>query len=101
MMCHAFPVLVGLLALVTASVVPSAAADSQALPFPELAPEEIQVPDWDPERPLPHSVLAWHHCPAMVRPLLEVGSAVDDSTLSIRTRRMLAAIVASRNECRY
>lgn len=72
-----------------------------SIPLPDPAPEEIAVPNWDPDRPLSNSVRAWHYNPDLVLPLLEVGDAIDNSAIDFKTGRMLAAVVASRNHCLY
>ena len=71
------------------------------LPLLNPAPEEIAIPNWPGDRPLPNSIRAWHYNPDLVSPLLEIGQAVDNSILDIKMRRMLAAVVASRNKCLY
>ncbi len=71
------------------------------LPLLNPAPEEIVIPNWPDDRPLPNSIRAWHYNPDLVNPLLEIGQAVDNSILDIKMRRMLAAVVASRNKCLY
>jgi len=96
---------VGLLALtLLTSAFHSTWAESEleaALPLPELSLEDIAVPNWPGERPLANSVRACHYNPKLVRPLLEVSGAVEDTTLSFAMRSMLAAVVASRNHCLY
>ena len=72
-----------------------------ALPLPDPLPDEIAVASWPEGRPLPNSVRAWHYNPTLVTPLLEVGRAVDDASLPLVTKRMLAAVVTSRNRCLY
>jgi hypothetical protein len=72
-----------------------------ALPLPDPAPDEIAVECWPEGRTLPNSLRAWHYNPGLVAPLREVGAAIDDSTLPPVIKRMLAAVVVSRNHCLY
>ena len=72
-----------------------------SLPLPDPSPDEIAVPNWSADRQLPNSTRAWHYNPDLVRPLLEVADAVDNTILDFRMRRMLIAVVASRNYCLY
>ena len=91
----------GFLAIVSVLLAVSSQAAQPSLPLPSPAPEEVAIDNWIGERDLSNSVRAWHYNPAMVQPLLDVGSAVEDTTLTLRLRRMLALVVASLNECRY
>jgi hypothetical protein len=72
-----------------------------ALPLPDPTPDEIAVENWPEGKPLPNSVRAWHYNLSLVKPLLEVGAAMNDPTLPFVIKRMLAAVVVSRNRCLY
>jgi hypothetical protein len=74
---------------------------SPSIPLPDLELEDIEVPNWSDSRVLPNSTRAWHYNPDLVRPLLEVADAVDSPILDFKMRRMLIAVVASRNGCFY
>ena len=50
---------------------------------------------------MPNSVRAWHYNPAMVKPLVDLGAAIQEGPLSMPLQFMLLAVVASRNDCRY
>jgi hypothetical protein len=72
-----------------------------ALTLPDPSPDEIAMENWSGDRPLSNSGRAWHYNPTMVQPLMEVGDAIEDPTLTPVTRRMLTGVVASRNHCLY
>lgn len=71
------------------------------LPLPEVNEETNMISNWRGGYPLPNSIRAWHYNPDFVMPMMEVGQAVQNSTLSYRLQMMIAAIVSSRNNCIY
>jgi hypothetical protein len=77
--------------------------DSTRAPIPlsDPTPEQRSISGWPDDRPLSNSIRAWHYNPYMVQPLSELGDAIDKSSLSLYTSRMLIAVVASRNHCIY
>lgn len=48
-----------------------------------------------------NSMRAWHYNPDLVMPMVKVGEAVQSPILDYRLQMMLAAVVSSRNGCRY
>ncbi|UCG52909.1 MAG: hypothetical protein JSW58_04955 [Candidatus Latescibacterota bacterium] len=72
-----------------------------ALTLRDPTAEEMEVSGWRAGRPLSNSVRAWHYNLDLVKPLLEVGDAVDECELPLEMRLMLAGVVASRNHCLY
>jgi hypothetical protein len=79
----------------------SPAPPGPALPLPDPSPEAMAASNWPEGRELSNSIRAWHYNPQLVQPLLEVGSALDETPLSQAMRMMLATVVASRNGCFY
>jgi len=77
------------------------ASDTPTLPLPVITTENIQIPDWPPERPMANSMRAWHYNPALVMPMVRIGEAVQSPILDYDLQMMLAAVVSSRNGCRY
>jgi len=75
--------------------------ESPSLTLLDPDPDDIAIPNWPGDRPLPNSMRAWHYLPAMVQPLLEFSRALDETLLPRSTYLMLAAVVASRNHCLY
>jgi hypothetical protein len=71
------------------------------LSLPDLEPDEIVIPNWSSDRSLSNSGRAWHYLPPMVRPLLELSQALEETVLPRSTCLLLAAVVASRNHCLY
>jgi hypothetical protein len=85
----------------TAPTAMAAEATQPNLPLPEVDVETSPLQDWPRDLPMPNSMRAWHYNPAMVKPLVELGAAIQEGPLPMPLRFMLLAVVASRNACRY
>lgn len=97
------PVTVWLALLAVSILFGSAAANGPgpSLPLPTPSAGQLEESGLPADIELTNSVRAWFYNPSLVGPLLEVGAAVEDSILTLEVRRMLAVVVASRNQCLY
>jgi len=76
-------------------------SNTPVLPLPVITSENVQIPDWPPDRPMANSMRAWHYNSALVMPMVKIGEAVQKPILEYDLQMMLAAVVSSRNGCRY
>jgi alkylhydroperoxidase family enzyme len=75
--------------------------DTSSLPLPDVTEKNNMLSEWRGGYPLPNSIRSWHYNPDLVRPMAEIGQAVQNETLEYELQMKIAAVVSSRNGCRY